>query len=191
MPKFLFGFFVASVLIFGCQNNKLESNTYFDSLISSNTKYLVIKNASLNKRTVVGQKQDTVTFQPDSTHWSNELDVFRQLSAYQRPAYRDDYVMTDGIKDSQSNLSVREFKSTKQVPVPLMRFFYYKELKQLKKIEADYVETNTLYSTTRHLLMEFDDTDGKHVLSNYSIDGVQQMILSDNESYQIRGTITY
>ena len=191
MPKFLFGFFVASVLIFGCQNNKLESNTYFDSLISSNTKYLVIKNASLNKRTVVGQKHDTVTFQPDSTHWSNELDVFRQLSAYQRPAYRDDYVLTDGIKDSQSNLSVREFKSTKQVPVPLMRFFYYKELKQLKKIEADYVETNTLYSTTRHLLMEFDDTDGKHVLSNYSIDGDQQMILSDNESYQIRGTITY
>jgi hypothetical protein len=191
MRRFLFGFLFISVLIFVCQNDKLESNTYFDSLVNSNTKYLVSKNASLNKHTAVGQKQDTVTFKPDSAHWSNELDVFRQLSASQRPAYRDDYVLTDGIKDSQSNLSIREFKSEKPIPVPLVRFFYYKELKQLKKIEADYVETNTLYSTTRHLLMEFEEKNGNHILSNYSINGVQQMILSDHESYQIQGRILY
>ncbi len=192
MLKFLSGIF--SVLLFcaACRNNdKPEIKTYFDSLVESNTKHLVAEGALVNKLTIVGQKQDTVTFKADSVQWSNELDAFRQLSTFQRPAYRDDYLLTDGIKDSQSNLSIREFKATKKVPVTLVRFYYFNNLRQLKKIEADYSDFNALYSSSRHLLMEFDEKNGKPVLSHYFIEGVQQMILSDKESYTINGTITY
>jgi len=191
MPKFRFGFLLVYVSLFGCQNSKLESKNYFDSLVTANTDYLVKNKASLNKYAIIGQKQDTVTFQPDSTHWSNELDVFRQLNAFQLPAYRDAYLLTDGIKDSQSNLTIREFKASKSIPIPFVRVFYYRQIENLKRIEADYHETNTLYATTRHLIMEFEERNSTPVLTYYSIDGLQQMILSDSVTYVIRGRISY
>jgi hypothetical protein len=193
MPKFSSGFiFLLLLIVFcACRNNKPETKNYFDSLVSGNINYLVRQKALLRKHSVIGQKQDTITFEPDSTKWSNELDVFRQLSAFQRPAYRDDYVLTDGTKDSQSNLHVREFRASKPIPIPFIRFYYYQHLKNLKRIEAQYKENNTLYSTTRNLIMEFDERESKSILSHYTVDGLQQMILSDSVNYHIAGTVSF
>jgi hypothetical protein len=191
MPKFLFGLFFVSVVISGCRNNTLESKNYFDSLVTTTSNYLVKNKARLNKHTAIGQKQDTATFQPDSLGWNNELDVFRQLNAFQLPAYRDKYQVTDGIKDSQSNLLFREFKASAGIPIPLARFYYYQKIKNLKRIEAEFHETNTLYISKRHLIMEFEERNNKPVLTRYSINGVQQMILSDSVTYAINGGISF
>jgi len=191
MPKSLFGFLFVAVLISGCQNNKLENQNYFDSLVTSTTDYLVKNKAQLNKHSAIRQKQDTATFQPDSIGWSSELDVFRQLNAFQLPAYRDKYQFTDGIKDSQSNLLIREYKASATIPIPFARFYYYQQMKNLKRIEAEYHEINTLYTSKRKLTMEFEERNNKSVLSHYSIDGVQQMILSDSVTYSITGGISF
>lgn len=191
MPKFLFGLLIVSFLISGCRNNKLESKNYFDSLVNATTNYLVKNKAQVNKRTAIGSKQDTVIFQPDSIGWSNELDVFRQLNAFQLPAYRDKYQFADGIKDSQSNLLIREYKALTTIPIPFVRLYYYQQLKNLKRIEAEYHEINTLYTSKRYLIMEFEERNNKSVLTRYSIDGVQQMILSDSVTYSITGGISF
>ena len=191
MPKSLFGFLFVSVLIFGCQNNKQESKNYFDSLLTTTNDYLVTNKALLYKQTFLGQKQDTITFRPDSLTWSNELDVFRQLNTFQLPAYRDKYKLMDGLKDSQSNLLIREFRASVEIPIPFIRFYYYQKIKNLKRIEAEYHENNTLYNSRRHLILEFEQRDDKPVLTRYSIDGVQQMILSDSVTYAITGGVSF
>lgn len=191
MPRLLFGLLFSSILLSSCQNNTLESKNYFDSLVTNTTDYLVENKALLNKHTSIGKKQDTVRFRPDSIGWSNELDVFRQLNAFQLPAYRDKYQIRDGIKDSQSNLLIREFKSTTVIPIPFARFYYYQKIENLKRLEAEYHETNTLYTSKRHLIMEFEERNNKAVLTRYSIDGVQQMILSDSVTYAITGGVSF
>jgi len=192
MRSFCLAAFAFSIFLCGCESNTAsEGKGYFDSLVTSNVIYLTKGKISLSKEAKIGHKEDTITFQPDSIGWSNELDVFRQLDAYQKPAYRDAYEIADGMKDSQSNLAIREFKTTRAVPIPVIRFYYYQQLKNLKKVEAGYHENNTLYSTGRHLVMEFEEKNGKAILTHYTIDGLQQMILSDSVTYHIHSTLKF
>lgn len=178
-------------LLSACTNTPRESKSYFDSLVTSNIQHLTRQRAKLFKQASIHQQPDTATVRPDSAKWSSELDAFRQLNAFQKPAYRDAYVVTDGLKDPQSNLTIREIKAQQPVPITWVRYYYYRELKNLKKIEAEHRETNTLYTTTRYLTMEFDEKNGKAYLTKYTINGQQQMVLSDSIDYLITSIIKY
>lgn len=188
------GFFIlgmSTVILSSCEKTSAVKNNYVDSLITANVDNLIKSEAKLMKVAVVGSKSDTATVKPDSLTWQNELDVFRQIGAFQKHAYRDAYKIEDGLKDPQSNLSVKEYRATSDVPVPIVRFFYYSSLDRLKKIEANVKESNTLYSATRKLVLEFEDRRGKAVLTSYSLNGIQRMILSDSLGYSIEGKIAY
>lgn len=184
-------FFSLGVISFSCQKQAESPDTFFDSLTVASTQFLVNQKASIHKEVRIGSRQDTVQIQPDSTYWANDLDVFRQLAVFQKPAYRDAYQVQDGLADGQSNLSVRQFKAIKYTPIPVVRFYYHHHFSQLKKIEADYHEENALYTTTRHLIMEFDEINGKPVLNYYSMEGFQKMILSDSTRYSIHSSISF
>lgn len=147
--------------------------------------------ASVIKKASIDGNQDETTFTPDSTLWESELDIFRQLEIYERPAYTDAYVMKDGIPDEKSNLTVRSYHSLKNIPVRDLKFYYHDQFQQLKKIEATYQEKNTLYTTRRSLQMEFDEVNGKSVLSSYSISGVQKMVLSDSVKFSIHSKVIF
>lgn len=191
MLKSALSFFIVLYLCCSCREATQESNSYFDSLVTNTGDYLIKNKARLNKHAVLNANQDTTTFFPDSLQWNNELDVFRQLSVSQKPAYRDDYEIKDGLRDSKSNLTIRELKSSKAIPVPFVRFYYHQNISRLKRIEAEHTESNSLYSTSRYLTMEFVERDGKPVLSYYAIDGIQKMILSDSTSYHIQGSVSF
>jgi hypothetical protein len=183
-------FFISSVAFVSCEKNTENQTGFFDSLLVANKKYLVKANAGLTKYALISGKQDTIYLKPDSATWNNELDIFSQLNVFQKAAYRDAYVVEDGLKDPQSNLSIRQYKASRTVPVPLLRFYYYNQFQQLKKIEARYENVNSLYSTNRQLVMEFDQRDGKVVLTGYSLNGVQRMILSDSLNFSVRCDVT-
>jgi hypothetical protein len=183
-------FLFSAVLFIGCEKNTDNQLGFFDSLLVANTNYLVKANAGLTKYASISGKQDTILLKPDSATWKNELDIFNQLNVFQKAAYSDAYQMEDGLRDTQSNLSVRQYKATRQVPVPLLRFYYYNQFKQLKKIEAQYQNVNSLYSTTRNLVMEFEPRNGKAVLSRYSLNGTQHMILSDTLTFTVKCDVT-
>ena len=179
------------MICFSCEKQTRRAGTFFDSLATVSTGFLVKQKASVRKEVTIENKQDTIQLQPDSSFWANDMDVFRQLAAFQKPSYRDLYKMEDGLKDHQSNLTIRQFTATKPTPVPVVRFFYHQHFNQLKKIEAEYREENALYSTSRHLIMEFEDVEGKPALSYYSMNGFQKMILNDSTHYSVHSYITY
>jgi len=177
-------------LFLSCQKNSAHADSYFDSLVMAQVAHLSNVKASVAKKATLDGKEDQSTFTPDSTTWENELGIFRQLSVFERPAYRQAYRVEDGMKDAKSNLIVRRYQATQLVPVPELRFYYFNQFRNLKKIEAIYRQQNLLYSTTRHLNMEFEDVGGKPILITYGIEGVQKMVLGDSVKFSIRSEIT-
>jgi hypothetical protein len=97
----------------------------------------------------------------------------------------------DGVKDSKSNLLIKSYEAPANSPVPYLRLYYQDSPTRLKKLEALYKETNSLYGSQRKLEMYFDDTTGKPYLKGYLIEGNQKMMLSDSVHYAIRSEVVF
>lgn len=177
--------------LISCKEGKEKADSYFDSLITSQVKTLTEIKAAITKSAVIGDKEDETSFIPDSIAWENELEIFRQLSVYERPANRGAYIMQDGVKDLQSNLTVRSYVASKNIPVRELRFYYHNQFQQLKKVEAVFEETNTLFATHRNMILEFEEMNGKPVLSAYAVSGVQKMVMNDSVHFKIHSKVNF
>jgi hypothetical protein len=183
--------FMVLLLAFGCQRKGATTKRYFDldSLINSQVTNLSRSKASLKKEASILGKSSTSINALDSTSWSHELDVFRQLDLINLPIYSDVYEIKNGTKDSKSNLLIRSFEAPANSAVPYLRLFYQTSPARLKKLEAQYREANSLYNTQRKLVMYFDDSAVKALLTRFLIEGTQKMIFSDSVQYTIRAEI--
>lgn len=185
-------FYACSFLaLASCTESAEKADSYFDSLITSQVRALSQAKASIVKHALIDSQHDEATFIPDSIAWESELGIFRQLEVYERLAYRDAYEMKDGVPDVKSNLTVRSYHSLKNVPIRDLKFYYHDHFQQVKKIEATFQEKNTLYTTKRSLQMEFEEINGKPILSSYSISGVQKMMLNDSVKFSIQSKIVF
>lgn len=161
----------------------------FDSLINAQHAALLQQPVTLSKTVVLDGKQDQFSFSVDSASLAHELDVFRQLDIINKPLYAKTYHITDGEKDTHSNLMMRKYVARNPAPIPGVTFYYQDRFDQLRKIESEYNENNTLYSTHRKLVLEFDNSSGKFLLTRYRLTGSQKMILSDSVLYTIEGLL--
>jgi len=189
--KVLFFALLNSFLFISCKPTSEHPDSYFDSLVVAQVRSLTAAKAHLSKTARIRNREDQATFTPDSAVWDSELDIFRQLSVFEKPAYRDAYKVRDRIQDPKSNLFIRWFKASKNVPVREMKFYYLGQFKHLKKLEASYHEENTLYSTKLFLWMEFDDINSRMVLDKYGMEGIQKMVLSDSVPFSIKSSISF
>jgi hypothetical protein len=181
---------IAWVLVSCNKTNQVYDKPYvdFDSLINSHITSLVQAKSSLTKSVVLDGKSDQSTITLDSAIVAHELDVFRQLDFINKPLYRNGYEVIDGEKDTRSNLTTRKYQSKNPSPIPIVIFYYQNNFSNIKKIESVYQEDNTLYSTRRELLLEFDDASGTQMLSRYALKGIQKMILNDTVKFSIEGS---
>jgi hypothetical protein len=184
-------FVSAILLLVACnkQNEKYDKVYFdFDSLINAQVNELAKAHSTLTKSVLLDGKRDESSHTTDSTLLAQELDVFRQLDLINKPLYRNTYKVTDGEKDTQSNLSMRSYKAKEPAPIAFVNFYYHNDFKQIKKIESVYQETNSLYATKRQLRLEFDDLTGTMLLTKYRMTGSQKMILSDSVQFTIEAS---
>jgi hypothetical protein len=160
-----------------------------DSLLHAQASTLSNAHASLNKEIVLGTKQEEIALKPrDTTAWLKELEVFSVMNTINKPINRDRYQIHES-GDSKSNLRVRTFSTSQDLPVLYVRLYYHGDPGNVRKIEAAYKELNGLYATSKLLALEFEDIKGTPVMTSYSILGGQKMFLDDTVQYDIKGSV--
>lgn len=179
------------LLLTACSNTEQHSNLYnIDSLISKQVKYLAEQNARLSKRAVLnGVKEDSTFVPKDSAAWNRELEIFRQLREINKPVNAGRYLVDDNLYDVSSNLTVKAFSATEELPIEYVRVFYQESMASPRKIVAQFNEESSLYKSGRILTMEFGQIDGVSVLTSYTVEGGQKMMMGDSVAFSLEGKI--
>jgi hypothetical protein len=185
-------FLLVIVMVTGCIDKPKGQKKLFynlDSLVTFQVDHLKGK-YELNKFIQMGTAKEEARFVPDSTQWARELQIFRLIDQVNRPAFRDSYVVND-LRDTNSNLTVREIKAKveTEVPVSVVRFFYLRDISDLRRIEAILQDGNALYMNQRKLTMEFEAANSIHLVQRYRIEGQQKMVMDDSIRFVIAGEI--
>jgi hypothetical protein len=181
------------IFLLSCEQETPREYAYYpvDSLIHAQVKLLNASEAVLHKKAEIDGVEDETSFTPkDSTAWANELDIFFELSLINNPVHTGKYVVESGLKDPNSNLSIRSYTGIDVLPVVYLKLFYLDDLSNIRRIEALYREENVLLKGSRLLILEFQKIKDKIVLTAYSIEGSQKMLLGDSVKFSIKGTIT-
>jgi hypothetical protein len=191
----LFPGIVFFVLIFlsACEKKENVKSRYYaiDSLINAQVQSLSDSKAMLEKKAEIDGVEQTNTFSPkDSTAWANELDIFDELKVINNPSNASNYVVVKGGKDGNSNLSVDSFTGKETLPVVYLKIFYLTTPSQIRRIEALYLEENSLVKGSRLLILEFQRVGSQVMLASYSVEGSQKMFLGESVKFSVRGTIS-
>lgn len=187
-----FFFIVFLFLVSACSRNKQDSADQllaFDSLWQAQVKALAEAEAELTKEVRMNGVTESTTFVPkDTLTWANELEIFQQISSINKPANKSYYRETI-LDDTSSNLTIRRLKTHEKFSVNEVRVYYLEDPKNIRKIEAFTSERNSLYKSARTLSLNFSEVNNKTVLTSYSIQGGQHMMLGDTVQFDIQSTI--
>lgn len=157
-----------------------------DSLITAQARYLSGKKVTITKVSSINAKNDQMATTPkDTSAWRKELEIFTTLDLINKPLNRSLYKI-ERIQDSKSNLNIKAFSTTEKLPVRYLKIYYHQNMDRIRKIEAEYDESNALFSGSRFLSMEFSQRDDKAVLTSYKVIGGQKMFLDDTVQYSIK-----
>jgi hypothetical protein len=182
---------LSSMFLISCSNERQNVAGLYnvDSLIKTQINYLIGHEASISKKAILNGAEKNTTISPkDTADWAKELAIFLELDVVNKPINKNAYKI-ENYADNKSNLRVKSFMTTEDLPVKFLRVYYYRSMRSIRKIEAKYQETNSLYSSTRFLTMEFENIYNKTVLTSYAIAGGQKMFLDDSVQYTIGASI--
>ena len=181
----LFGFLVSC-----SEGKKIEALYPVDSLLNAQARYLAEKKALLKKVVALSGKEEEISLSPkDIIAWRNELEAFTALDVINKPINRRYYSVED-LSDNRSNLKVKSFATKEDLPVRFIKIYYYKEPNKLRRLEAQFKESNSLYNSSRDLAMDFQQFGDTIVLTSYNIIGGQKMLLDDSVQYRVRGSLS-
>ncbi|MFA0961589.1 hypothetical protein AB9P05_07265 [Roseivirga sp. BDSF3-8] len=183
-----------TVLTSGCSaessRDKESGKTYADieGLIMSQVQQFTEEGATLEKTAMVDGSEESQVYQPDSMGWVRELGFFRQVDM-NKPAYRLAYDSVVNTANGRREVTYNA-RYPEEVPVQKLRVVFAGS--EVRKLEAEFLERNELYSTFRRMEAEFDQAEVKGLpgrLNRYYLEGGHKIIFRDSITYQIEGRI--
>ncbi len=162
----------------------------FDRLIDEQISELSKHRNTLEKEAEVDGHRSDSTLVPTEEIWKGELAIFRQLGMINKPLHQGSYRQEGPLDDPRSNLKIQQYVSASS-PLRVLRIFYQESIEQVRRIEGTLNETNQLYHNERKLTLEFDEGNGKAVLTFYGITGRQKVVLRDTVRFSVNARINW
>lgn len=189
--RIIFGFAVLAMV--SCEKKPQAVVAFYnvDSLLEAQTDWLSEIKTSTKKVAILDGKKSSSTLNAlDTAGWENELNIFRDIDFINRAINGDAYLVEQNIPDTRSNLSIKSVTTQEDLPVRSLKVYYHQTLQKIKRIEAQFLETNALYSSSRFMKLEFHEINEKTTLASYSVSGGQKMFMGDSVQFSILGTVT-
>lgn len=169
-------------------NEKLNNkNNYFDLKGLLETQILLLDSLqpNLSKVTVIDGLEESQTLHLDSAGWAREMEIFFEADINE-PILKDAYELEE--KDLGDSLTLMSYEAIdkKNAEIEFLKVFYPKNEDLPSHITAVFTEKNALYDSKRSLELNFKSDNDLHVLSGYSIEGIQKMLLKDTIYYKVR-----
>ncbi len=163
-----------------------------DSVLDAQVYLLTRQETTLYKEALIDGNVEKKTLHiRDSASWAQELDVFRQLRLVNSPVYYDQYKIEDDLPDVNSNLRILSITTDEPIPIKSLSVYYQDTPAKIRKVEGSYRESNSIFSGSRKMTLEFHDFQGTPSLIRFRIEGGQKMVMGDSVKYTILGEITY
>ena len=179
-------------MLAACSTKQKSTEKYFDfdGLVDKQISELSQRKRVLDKTAHVNGNISDTTMVPDTQGWEAELDLFRQLEILNKPIHHDAYKVIGPLKDPKSNLKVRLFDAGSP-SIPIIKIYYLSEFSRIRKVEASISESNILYSSGRFMTMEFEEEDGKPLLTRYGVNGFQKLLMGDTVKFSVEGQVDW
>ena len=156
-----------------------------DAFLDGQVKRLSEQRITLEKHAEVNGVGSDSVLVPDSTGWSRELEVFRQLND------ASPWSGDQGVEqDSRSNLKFRRHRN-ENGPLRELRVYYLDDIRHLRRLEGEVVEDNPMYSARRTLILEVEEGGEQLTLSSFRVVGYQKLALRGTANSLITGTLRW
>ncbi len=182
-----------ATLSFSCADLKpKEVDLYFDikSLLVEQAELLEVDKVELQKFAVVNSDTSTSTFIPDSLGWADEFQIIMDADI-NKPALRGQYSVSE-IDDENSNLKIQVYKANKnELPIQSLKIYYLDNIEKLKRIEILQMESNSIFESTKNIILNIDEIKSQNRITDYTITGFQKMLLQDQVDFNITCSVKY
>ncbi|MEM6524089.1 MAG: hypothetical protein AAGF85_07250 [Bacteroidota bacterium] len=184
---------IAIFMIFlaSCQSvqpSAVDEYISIQDLLNSQYELLTTTNSSLSKRATSGSDSSYVFILHDSVQWKKELGIFERLEINQ-PKLKGKYEIS--IQEDQfSNLTITSYTTLdNEAEVKYLKLYYLDDESNFRKIEAEWQESNPIYTSKRILNLFFEDLSGEIILSGYEVTGSQKMLLQDEDAFSLKAKV--
>ncbi|MEO1055099.1 MAG: hypothetical protein AAFX87_30975 [Bacteroidota bacterium] len=189
-------FLVVLCLSASCENairDTAKRDFYFDlqSVVDEQIALLSKANPQISKIAKIGDEEEISELTPDQSGWEKEFEIFKAANI-NKPSLSDVYEVTTE-NDASSNLQILIHKPKEGMDpeVKELKVFYLNDIENLHKIEVVYKKNNQLFESERTLSIEFEEIANQFMIKRYSIDGGQDMILTEAKEFSVQVEVNY
>jgi len=176
MRKLLF----ISLLLIGCTESETQNatKTNFDlaGLVNQQIAELNKNQPLTHKNLEIEDKKEVLN--TNKIDWQKELELFLQADL-NKQSYQLSY-----NKEETPQMAVYTLKEGEKLPVKSLKIIFDED-KTVKHLEALLQTKNYLYESEKHLLMTLD----KNRLTNYQIEGWQELFIGKKKSFKVDGIV--
>ena len=187
-----FGAILFVLVLAGCQPQQqvvVTDKPYFDlvGLLDEQLAMFGQEHPQLNKSTQLDGESEQYSTTLDSSGWEEEM-AFFMAADLNKPILLDAY--EESVEETgDAAVTVYTPKQKKHNGVQRMEIHFADGA--LEKVVIETLDKNALFTTDRHLELNFEWKGETMRLTDYVVSGTQKMIMKDSLPYRIQGTLLY
>lgn len=155
-----------------------------EDFVSKQIEKLAQIRPEVEKRLILNGEEDVIVTK--DVNWEDEFSYFLE-SDISKPSLRDSYF----VERTDDHTEIYHLKEGQHHPVKEFKAVYDPESGQIRQLFVNIEKETQLFDISRELKLVLNGNKDDNRVLSYEIKGVQQLVLSDDKIFEIKGEIRY